>query len=205
MRSPSPHDANDTDAAAFSGELAAWQQHNAGALFPHPHGELLVAPLNPNPNPNQNPNQNPNPTCHHQFSTNAQLPHFVPPSSSEFTMDPRTSAPPLRYSAPYSMSPYPPPHISPRALPSASPASYLHLSDHASAWSALSGPSSHSHSSGVAHLQAELARLTPYPSTTPPHSLCSLWLSCLPYPFWHFLPPPLPSTHLSPFLPLCFS
>ena len=42
MRSPSPHDANDTDAAAFSGELAAWQQHNAGALFPHPHGEPAI-------------------------------------------------------------------------------------------------------------------------------------------------------------------
>ena len=139
--------------------VANWLHGNNTMLV---HYFPMVAPLNPNPNPHQNPNQNPNPTCHHQFSTNAQLPHFVPPSSSEFAMDPRTSAPPLRYSAPYSMSPYPPPHISPRALPSASPASYLHLSDHASAWSALSGPSSHSHSSGVAHLQAELARLTPY-------------------------------------------
>ena len=75
MRSPLPHDDNDTDAAAFSGEFAAWQQHKNATLFPHPHGELMVAPLNPNP------------TCHYQFIPNVPNPYVVP-SSSEFTMDP---------------------------------------------------------------------------------------------------------------------
>ena len=170
MRSPSPHDANDTDAAAFSGELAAWQQHNAGALFPHPHGELLVAPLNPN--------LNPNPTCHHQFSTNAPLPHFVPPSLSEFTMDPHMSVPPLCYSAPYSMSPYPPPIFHPGLclwLPRHPIFTFLTMPLPGLPFLALPPtPTAWGWPIFKPNLLSSLHIL--YHT---PHSLCSLWLSCL--------------------------
>ena len=76
MRSPLPHDANDTDAATLIGELVAWQQHNAGALFPHPHGELLVAPLNPSSN------QNPIPDTFAYLGTDCSMDRSNEPSAN---------------------------------------------------------------------------------------------------------------------------
>ena len=70
--------ANVTDAAGFSGKLTVWQQHNAGALFRHPHGELLVAPLNPNPNLTLVPAITSSPLMFHSHIFSSHHPSFLP-------------------------------------------------------------------------------------------------------------------------------
>ena len=155
MRSPSPTDTNLAPLpATFIGETTpSWPtappHHHGGAAHPYPaaisaaHGRLSASSV---------PTGYSLPSAHDFPVYFSSSPEFIASSSHR-------SAPPPRHSAPHTMSPYPSYTITPsapaslRAAPHSGPPQYLSMS---------------SHSPGMSHLQAELARMTPFTTTVPP-------------------------------------
>ena len=155
MRSPSPTDTNLAPLpATFIGETTpSWPtappHHHGGAAHPYP---AAISAAHGRPSASSVPTGYSLPSAHDFPVYFSSSPEFIASSSHR-------SAPPLRHSAPHTMSPYPSYTITPsapaslRAAPHSGPPQYLSMS---------------SHSPGMSHLQAELARMTPFTTTVPP-------------------------------------
>ena len=155
MRSPSPTDTNLAPLpATFIGETTpSWPtappHHHGGTAHPYP---AAISAAHGRPSASSVPTGYSLPSAHDFPVYFSSSPEFIASSSHR-------SAPPPRHSAPHTMSPYPSYTITPsapaslRAAPHSGPPQYLSMS---------------SHSPGMSHLQAELARMTPFTTTVPP-------------------------------------